>query len=328
MTDVTIVIVNWNTREDTQQCISSIHDSCQDICYEVIIIDNNSSDGSQDMIREKFPQVELIENDENRGFGPACNQGIEAANGENILLLNSDTTMRDHVLDSCIKFLEDHPDAGGMGCQLRNPDGTIQPSCYKYVTLSQILYKKIFQSSYLPVSIRQWLEPEKTPTSYDEVRAVDYVMGAFLLAPRSIITNVGGFDERFFLYAGEADLCLRLKQNGWVLYYYPEDYIYHSKAQSSEQAAVETEIQKVVSRALFMQKHYSTPHYLTYAILEISFNVANLIVGRLNSQSETSNQIYRGKIIALSRFLAPWTKVKGKAVAKGEVTGRTNIRSR
>ncbi len=193
---------------------------------EIIVVDNASADGTPEMVRQEFPSARCLALPKNIGFGPGNNAGLQASIGKYILIMNPDIVILDDALDRLIDFMETHPEVGLVGPQLRNPDGSIQFSCYHFPTPLIPLYRR--------TPLGHWAVGQKalahylmTDWDHQTIREVDWLLGAFLVARRSMIDQLGSFDERFFLYFEDADLCRRAWQSGWRVVYNPEMQVVH-----------------------------------------------------------------------------------------------------
>lgn len=238
MPRVSIIIVSWNVRGLLESCLRSIELAGQGIEYEIIIVDNASSDGTPQLLRDKYPGAQLIANENNRGFAAATNQGLRAATGTYLLLLNPDTELRPDTLTMSLQLMAKYDRCGALGCQIRNPDGSLQSSVRRFPwwrPLSLMLLKlpKLTQRSY--ASIDSYLA---TDFDYARPARVDQIMGAYMLVRRSALTEVGGFDERFFLWFEEVDFCARLWAAGWAVLYTPQTHIIHHGGQSFAQETI------------------------------------------------------------------------------------------
>ena len=241
--DLSIIIVSFNTKSLLRDCLSSVFQQTKGIKLEVIVVDNNSTDGSPQMVQEKFAQAALIKNKKNLGFAKANNQGIGKAKGEYIFLLNSDTILKDNPFLKLKKFAQDHPRAGVIGCRLLNKDGSHQPSVSPFFTLPRAFLWLLTGDKLLYAS------PAKTCQ-------VDWVMGAALMAKKEAIGKVGLLDEDFFMYMEEVEWCYRAKKAGWQVWFYPEAEIFHLVRGSSpegRQRAIWGIYQGLI---LFYQKHF------------------------------------------------------------------------
>ncbi|UCC63976.1 MAG: glycosyltransferase family 2 protein [Anaerolineae bacterium] len=255
MTDLSIVIVNWNTRDLLARCLEAVYKTTSKLDFEVIVVDNGSTDGSQEMVRKEFPHVSLIANTNNLGFTKANNQAIRGSQGRYVLLLNSDAFVREHTIEQMVAFLDRHPEAGMAGCKLLYEDGRLQPSCYTFPTLftefciaTQL--DKLFPKS--PVFGQYCM----TYWDFDEVREVDVIMGAFMLVRAAAIDQVGLMDERYFMYSEEVDWCYRFREKGWKIYFYPDAEAVHLGGGTTRQVRVEMLVQMYRSRIDFFRKHY------------------------------------------------------------------------
>lgn len=194
MTDLSIIIVNYNGSKFLEDCLNSVYRGTNKTDFEFIFIDNHSSDNSVEIVRANFPRVRIIENQQNLGFCKANNQGLKICQGRYALLLNTDTVVKDGALDRMVEFMDAHPEAGAGGPKLLNPDGTPQHQ--------GALFNKKF-----------WLS--KSPVK------VDYVIGACLMVRREVIDKVGGLDENFFFSNDDLDWCRRIRKAGWDVYFLP-----------------------------------------------------------------------------------------------------------
>jgi GT2 family glycosyltransferase len=239
--DLSIIIVNWNTVDLLRQCLQSIYANTHGVDYEAFVVDNNSSDGSTQMVSKCFTQVRLIPNRENYGFAKANNQAIAQCNGRYILFLNPDTTVVNNAIGKMLSFMKGHPDTGALGCKLLNPDGTLQPSCRSFPSFKYMFYEWIGLSRLFPKS-KIFGRYKMTYWDHKDVREVDQPMGACLMVRRDVIDQVGPFDEGYFMLFEEVDLCYRIKKAGWKIYFIPDAEVIHHHSYS---------VNKVKNRMLF-----------------------------------------------------------------------------
>ena len=232
--DVSVILVSYNTADLLEQCLASIID--EKVNIEIIVIDNASTDGSAQMVQSQFQHVILIANQDNRGFSKANNQGIQVSNGRYLLFLNPDTQVLPGALHVAVEFMDAQPAVGLAGTKIINPDNSPQPSVeYRYPG-------------------QQHAREDFGLATGD----IAWVLGASIIARKNVIDQLGGFDEDYFLYAEETDLCLRARKNGWKIDYIPEAVIVHWGGQSevtSKPAAMWR--RRISSEIIFYQKHYS-----------------------------------------------------------------------
>ena len=253
--DVSFVIVNWNAKQHLQKCLRSIANSCADLSHEVIIVDNASSDGSPEMVVAEFPGVRLIANADNVGFAAANNQGTDVARGRYFALVNSDVEVFAGTLQRLVGFMDANPDVGVLGPKVLNADLTIQPSCRKFPSLRSWFFRALALDTAFPRS--HWFGDHfMTNWSYGEVRDVDILSGCFWLIRRRAHEAVGGLDTRFFMYAEDMDLCLRHRQAGWRVTFFPAAEIIHYGGASSGTAPVRFWIEQQRANLQYWKKHH------------------------------------------------------------------------
>ena len=232
--NLSIIVVTWNSEKYIQNCLDSILLSSGDLHYEIILVDNGSSDQTTRMVEDLYPQVNLIQNKENLGYAKANNQGIEECRGEYILLLNPDTEILENSLTRMIRFMEENSKAGALGPRLLNPDRTLQPSCREFPTYATLIWEFSGLSRLFPKSkiFGRW---RMGYFEFDQSREVDQPMGSCLMLRRKTVEAVGDFDEHFTMFFNDVDLCYRIKKAGWKIFYYPRAEILHYKGTSTRQ---------------------------------------------------------------------------------------------
>ncbi len=254
--DVSIIIVNWNTREIVRDCLQSVYEQTKGISFEVIVIDNASSDGSAEMLRKEFPQIVLIENRDNRGFAAANNQGMKIAKGRYVLLLNPDTIVLDGAIQKSVAYTDNHPDIGVLGCQVWLNENQIQRTCFSFPSLYGLIVQKMGLRRLFPRSRAfGWIDygwwDRTTPME------VDVVSGMFMLVRRQAIEQVGLMDEAYFVYAEETDWCYRFKKAGWPRVFAPVARIIHLDGgnKSTDLVKVKMYVQMQKSLLIFYRKN-------------------------------------------------------------------------
>jgi len=269
-TDVSIIIVSWNTRKILYDCLASVYAQTRGVRFEVIVVDNASADGTSEMLQSTFPQVTVIANDVNRGFAAANNQGIAVAGGRYILLLNSDTILLNDAVGMTAAFADAHHDAAVVGCSVLNRDHTRQPSCFMFHSVLNMflaaayLYKLFPRSRFFGRQSMSWWDAA-------DAREVDCLNGCFMLVRRKGIEEVGDMDERFFMYGEETDWCYRFKQAGWKIMFSPEGRIIHLGGQSTVQKAGEMTVRLRLSILQFIGKHYTRLEFYMACLLTVIF---------------------------------------------------------
>ncbi len=249
MTGLSVIIVNWNTKDLLCQCIDSLTQTLKKIDTEVFVVDNGSIDESVAVVRQKFPEVRLIENPDNMGFARANNQAISLSSGEYLLLLNPDTQVKDETVLKMLSFMDAHAKAGLVGAQLLNADGSKQNSIANFPSLATELLNK---------SLLRWLFPEKFPGKewdYFGPIEVDSVIGACMLVRRETVEQVGLLDEEYFLFLEETDWCYRMKKAGWKIYHIPQAEILHFQGKSAEAEKGKARIEYYRSRYHYFRKN-------------------------------------------------------------------------
>ena len=260
--EVSVIIVNWNTKDILRDCLKSVYGQTRNINFEVIVVDNDSTDGSVEMVKTKFPQVKLIENPVNRGFAAANNQGMAIAKGRYMLLLNSDTVVLDNAIARTVSFADDNPKAAVVGCRVLNPDKTLQSTCFMFPSIINMFLSSSYLYKLFP---RSYIFGRERMTWWDrsDVREVNVVTGCFMLVRRKAIEQVGLMDEHFFMYGEETDWCYRFRKTGWKILFTPDAEIIHFGGASTRQRKHEMLLQKEVSILRFIKKHKNRLTYGT-----------------------------------------------------------------
>ncbi len=250
-----VIIVNWNTQAYLERCLAALFADRHTAEMVVWVVDNGSSDGSTEMVRRQFPEVRLIANRENAGFVKANNQVYGVSTGEYLLLLNSDAFVQPGCIQMLLDVMEQFPGTGAAGARLLNEDGSLQRSCYSFPTLATELWQTLWLDRLFPRS-RVFGKYRMTYWAMDDYRVVDVVMGACMLVRRSALEGESLFDERFFMYSEEVDLCYRLHKKGWAVRYVPDARAVHIWGGSSQKVKAETLLRLYRSRVQFFRKHY------------------------------------------------------------------------
>jgi GT2 family glycosyltransferase len=255
MTDVSILIVSWNTCKLLKDCLLSVYDQTKVIDFEVIVIDNASTDGSAEMVKKEFPQAILISNPDNRGFAAANNQGMKIAKGRYVLLLNPDTIVLDGAIQKSVAYADDHQDIGILGCQVWLNNKEIQQTCFSFPSVCGLIIQKTGLCRMFPRS-GVFGREKMVGWNRDTEREVDVVSGMFMLVRKSAIDQVGLMDEDYFVYAEETDWCFRFRRAGWKCVFTPTARIIHldGGSKSTEQISVRMFVQQQKSLLIFYKK--------------------------------------------------------------------------
>ncbi len=258
--DISIIIVNWNTRELLGKCLESVETTVRGLSHEIIVVDNASADGSAAMLRERFPRVRLIENPENRGFGTANNQALRVMTGRYALLLNSDAVLTENAVSEIFSCMENHPGAA-MACgQLLNADGSRQNSIAAFPTLLTLMTN---------TSLLEYLFPGRYPSKrypHPEPVEIESGIGACLLVRKTAIDAVGLFDERYHFFFEETDWAYQMRRGGWKVLHVPTAFIYHLQGQSIGRN-LHSRIEFYRSRYQFFRKWRNRPCYIAVCVV-------------------------------------------------------------
>lgn len=256
--DLSVIIVNYNVKEFLQNLLHSLHKAAPNISHEIIVVDNASDDGSVEFIREKFPSVKLIVNQNNLGFSKANNTALKLAQGNYILLINPDAIVSEDTITKMIAFLKEHDDAGLAGCKILNPDGSLQLACRRSFPGPWTSFCKVTGLSSLFPKSKLFAKYNLTYLDENSTCEVDAISGSFMMMKREVYEKVGGFDEQFFMYGEDLDLCYRVQQNGYKVYYYPGTQIIHYKGESTKRSSLDETKYFYDAMHLFVKKHLST----------------------------------------------------------------------
>ena len=221
MADLSAIVVTYNAAPWIERSLESVRETGA----EMIVVDNGSTDGTLDVVRERFPEARVVEQ-ENRGFGAGNNAGMRAASGRYFLLLNPDAWLTEGALEDLVAFADEHPEAGVVGPRLLNPDGSLQRSVRGYPTPWRLATEYFFLRKLAPHS-EALNALFGAGFDHKSVREADYLFGACLLVRREAVDSIGGFDEQFFLMSEEVDWCYRFRQAGWKVFFYPDAEAYH-----------------------------------------------------------------------------------------------------
>ncbi|MCK6604259.1 MAG: glycosyltransferase [Ignavibacteriaceae bacterium] len=262
--DLSIIIVNYNVKEFLQNLLDSIYRASGDISAEIIIVDNASDDGSVEMVKEKYPGVILIENQENTGFAKANNLGLKIAKGKYLLLLNPDTLVSEDTFTKMFSFFDKYPDAGLATCKMIGSDGNLQLACRRSFPDLWTSFTKVTGLSTLFPKSRLFARYNLTYLDENKTYEVDAISGAFMMMKREVYEKIGGLDEEFFMYGEDLDWCFRVQKAGWKVYYYHETQIIHYKGESTKRSSLNE------TRVFYEAMHIFVKKYFSYSLPIIS----------------------------------------------------------
>jgi O-antigen biosynthesis protein len=264
---ISIVIVNYNVKYFLEQALHSVRKAVKGMEAEVFVVDNNSVDGSCEMVKRTFPEVILIENKDNPGFSKANNQAIRLAKGEYILLLNPDTVVEEDCFSKVCGFMDATPDAGALGVKMIDGKGRYLPESKRGLPTPQVAFYKMFGLGKLFPKSKRFGKYYLGHLSKDETNEVDVLAGAFMLLRKQTLGVIGLLDEDYFMYGEDIDLSYRITKSGFKNYYFPHTTIIHYKGESTKKASVNYVFVFYRAMIIFAQKHYSQKHAQLFSIL-------------------------------------------------------------
>jgi GT2 family glycosyltransferase len=313
MVDVSVIIVAHNTKQLVHDCLESVYDQTDGITFEVIYVDNASTDCSTEVVTQAFPRVIIIQNKDNKGFTAANNQAIEIAKGRYVLLLNSDTIVLDNAIAKTVKFADEHPEAAVVGCKVLNPDKTIQRNCFmdhsilNFLLSSTYLHKIFSKSRFFGREWMSWWD-------YNEDREVDAVKGCYAFVRKEAIDQVGPMDDTYFFYGDDADWCYRFRKSGWKVLFTPDPQIIHYGGQTVKRMKEKFLFQLFGSRLIFMKLHrnrlaFSLSRFLlaSFFFLRIPYWLAMAVIKK--SEREKSFQTAKTYLMGCLYCLTNWKKL-------------------
>jgi GT2 family glycosyltransferase len=253
--EISIVIISWKMKDLLNNFLRSIYKYTTGVSFEIILIDNNSEDGTTELIRNNYPDIRLITNDSNRGVAPARNQGIKSAAGRYVLILDADMELSDNSILQLYNFMEDTPDCGMSGCKLVDSQGNLQYSCKRFPTLGAFIFRRLENFKFIRES-----KTLKYHTMQDwdhcSIRDVDYLIGACQFIRKEVIDEVGSYDEHIFYGPEDIDMCLRIRRKGWKIFYYPFTSIFHHEQRITKKNLFSSLSLKHLKGILYLYKKY------------------------------------------------------------------------
>jgi GT2 family glycosyltransferase len=285
---LSVIIVNYNVCYFLEQCLHSVFKACKGIDAEVIVVDNNSVDGSLAMLHEKFPDVVLIDNKRNTGFSFANNQAMRISKGEYVLLLNPDTVVEEDTFSSIISFMDAHPEGGGLGVKMIDGKGKFLPESKRGLPTPEVAFYKIFGLSLIFPKSKIFGRYHLGFLDNDHVHEIEILSGAFMFMRRSVLDEVGLLDEDFFMYGEDIDLSYRITKAGYKNYYFPFTRIIHYKGESTKKSSINYVFVFYRAMIIFARKHFSQQNanlfsfFINLAIyLRAAVAIASRFTGRM-----------------------------------------------
>lgn len=274
--DLSIIIVNYNVKEFLLNLLQSINNAKNNYSLEIIVVDNASDDGSVELIKEKYPYIKLIVNNTNVGFGSANNQALQIAKGKYFLLINPDTIVKENTFKEMIEFFERTPSAGIAGCKVLNPDGSLQLACRRGFPGPWTSFTKVMGLSRLFPKSKFFARYNLTYLDENQTYEVDAVSGAFMMMRGELFQKIGGFDQQFFMYGEDLDLCYRTQKSGYKVYYVNTTEIIHFKGESTKRSSIDETKIFYDAMHLFVRKHFSSS-LLIESILQVAIIFRKII---------------------------------------------------
>lgn len=264
---ISVIIVNYNVEFFLEQCLNSVRKALNGVNGQVFVVDNNSIDGSVEMVRRKFPEFELIANKDNKGFSKANNQAILLSDAEYILLLNPDTVVEEDTFSKVIDFMDAHPEAGGLGVRMLDGKGKFLPESKRGLPTPSVAFYKIFGLSKLFPRSKKFGQYHLGHLSEFETNEIEILSGAFMLMRSEALEKVGLLDEAFFMYGEDIDLSYRIIKGGYKNYYFPETRIIHYKGESTKKSSVNYVFVFYRAMVIFAEKHFSQKNARLFSFL-------------------------------------------------------------
>jgi GT2 family glycosyltransferase len=267
MKDLSVIIVNYNVEYFLEQCLLSVEKAAKNIDAEIFVVDNNSVDGSVNLVKEKFPFVKLIENKKNTGFSFANNQAIKESQGKYVLLLNPDTLVEEDTFEKIITFMNTHQDAGGLGVMMVDGKGIFLPESKRGLPTPMVAFYKIFGLSALFPKSKIFGRYHVGYLDKNKTHEIEILSGAFMLLRKKVLDEIGLLDETFFMYGEDIDLSYRITKAGYKNYYFPETKIIHYKGESTKKSSVNYVFIFYRAMIIFAEKHFSQKNAKTFSTL-------------------------------------------------------------
>lgn len=264
---LSVIIVNYNVQYFLENCLNSVYNSSKEIDFEVLVVDNNSVDGSLEMLKEKFPETTVIANKDNRGFSVANNQAIKIAKGEYVLLLNPDTVVEENTFKLCCEFMDSTPKSGGLGVKMLDGKGNFLPESKRGLPTPAVAFYKIFGLSALFPKSEKFGQYHLGHLNKEQNHEIEILSGAFMMMRKSVLDEIGLLDESFFMYGEDIDLSYRITQAGYTNHYFSDTQIIHYKGESTKKSSINYVFVFYRAMAIFAKKHFSNKNAQLFSTL-------------------------------------------------------------
>jgi len=297
--NLSIIIISFNTKDLLRVCIKSVYETTANLIYEIIIVDNGSTDGSIDMLAIEFPEIHVINNKINQGFARANNQAIKVARGKLILLLNSDTIVKKGAIESLAEFMKEHRSIAAVGPKILNVNGTLQSMEMSLPSIGDTLISLLGLPHFVPMKFKRRLFP-RLFRNENEISSVGWINGCCIMLNKDIIEKVGLLDETFFFYYEEIEWCYRAKKAGYSIFYKPDVEIIHYGGASN----IDKPTQRMLNgRLIFYKKCLGRTKGITFIFLKILSNISTLTIAYATKSNSDKKNILKHKIRQDAEFM-------------------------
>ncbi|MFC2103984.1 glycosyltransferase family 2 protein [Bacteroidota bacterium] len=264
---LSIIIVNYNVKHFLEQCLISVYNASSKINSEIFVVDNNSVDGSCAMVKERFPEVNLIENKKNYGFSYANNQAIKKSTGQYVLLLNPDTVVEEDSFEKCIQFMDSNSETGGLTVKMIDGKGNFLPESKRALPTPKVAFYKIFGLAKIFPKSKKFARYYLGNLKNNQINEIDILPGAFMFLRKETLEKIGYFDEDYFMYGEDVDLSFRILKAGYKNFYFPETTIIHYKGESTKKGSLNYVYVFYNAMIIFARKHFSSKNARTFSLL-------------------------------------------------------------
>jgi GT2 family glycosyltransferase len=317
--DLSIAIVSYNTRRLMLDCLRSVFESTQVIRFEIIVVDNHSTDATVEAVRTSYPMVQIIANAQNRGFSKAVNQALGVSCGRYLLLLNSDTRLHPHALEHMVTCLDREPDIGAVGCKQRTEDGRMYQSCFPFPSVRDHLIYAAFFRRCAP-----WLQgalASKQAIDCSQSQDVDWINGACLMVRRDLMKACGGLDEGYFMYFEDIDLCRAIRQKGYRIRHLADADVTHLIGRSGERHREQLNLVWEFSRIRYVEKHFSLFTRWIMKTWIATGAIARLISTVIGSKSTAQGTAFGTALSIISRIVTGKLPIESELAWNGQGRG-------